>query len=331
MKSHQLLLLSLILSGINAVYAVEVEKRSLLLMGSGFEITAVATDKATAIQAVDKGIAEIIRIERLISEWDSTTRVSEINRMAGIGPVVVEKELFDLVKRSLSISRLTGGAFDISFASMDKIWKFDRREHPLPDSAVVAAAAKNINWQGIRINETDQTVFLEQKGMKIGFGAIGKGYAANRAKLIMQQVEGVRGGIVNASGDLTAWGESNHPDGWSVQVANPDSKKKALGWIRLNNISIVTSGDYEKYFTSMGIRYSHIINPQTGYPTTGIKSVTLICPDAELADALATSVVVLGIEDGLYLINQLNNVECMIVDDHNKLHTSDKMHLNFYN
>lgn len=330
MKSHQLLVLILFLSVVSQAFALEVEKRSLMLMGSGFELTAVAADKATAIKAVDSGIAEITRIERLISEWDSTTRVSEINRMAGIRPVVVEKELFDLVKRSLSISRLTGGAFDISFASMDKIWKFDRAEHTLPDSAVVAAAATNINWQLIRINEADRTVFLKQKGMKIGFGAIGKGYAANRARQIMQQTAGVRGGIVNASGDLTAWGESNHPDGWSVQVANPDSKKKALGWIRLNNISIVTSGDYEKYFTSKGIRYSHIINPQTGYPTTGIKSVTLICPDAELADALATSVVVLGIEDGLYLINKLNNVECMIVDDHNQLHTSEKMQLNFY-
>lgn len=330
MKRNQLLLIFLIGSSISSLSAFDTEKRALMLMGSGFEITAVASDKATAVKAVDSGIGEIIRIEKLISEWDSTTRVSEVNRRAGIRPVKVEKELYDLIKRALKISELTDGAFDISFASMDKIWKFDRGEHPLPDSSVVAAAASKINWQRIQLNDTEQTVFLEDKGMKIGFGAIGKGYAANRARKIMEQIDGVRGGIVNASGDLTAWGESNHKDGWSVQIANPDAKKKALGWIRLNNISIVTSGDYEKFFTSDGIRYSHIINPRTGYPTTGIKSVTLICPDAELADALATSVAVLGIEEGLYLVDQLNNVECLIVDQNNKVHTSAKMKLNFY-
>lgn len=320
----------LLITVFSSAYALEVEKRALILMGSGFEITAVATSKATAIKAVDAGIAEIKRIEQLISEWDSTSRVSEINRMAGIRPVKAEAELFSLLQRSLSVSRLTNGAFDISFASMDKLWKFDRSEQQMPDSNRVARAASKINWQKIKLNSDEQTVLLEENGMKIGFGGIGKGYAANKAKQIMQTIEGVKGGIVNASGDLTAWGESNHADGWSVQIAHPDTKKKALGWIRLNNMSIVTSGDYEKYFSCNGVRYSHIIDPRTGYPTTGIKSVTLICPDAELADALATSVAVLGIEDGLYLVNQLNQVECLIVDQHNKLHASDNMHLNYY-
>lgn len=312
------------------VQAIESHKQSLMLMGSGFEITAIATEKATAQQAVGIAIAEIQRIEKLISEWDSTSQTAAINRNAGIRAVKVDRELVDLIRRALSVSKLTGGAFDISFASMAKVWKFDRREHPLPDSTVVQQASQHINWRNIQVDTARNTVFLTQQGMRIGFGAIGKGYAANRAKHKMQQLPGVVGGVVNASGDLTAWGQSNHPDGWSVQLANPDSRQKPIGWIRLNNMSIVTSGDYEHYFTSNGKRYSHIIDPRTGYPVVGLKSVTIICADAELADALATSVSVLGIDDGLYLINQLNGVEGLIIDEDNQLHPSKNMQINYY-
>ena len=166
--------------------------------------------------------------------------------------------------------------------------------------------------------------------MKIGFGAIGKGYSANRAKAVMEKVPGVVGGVVNASGDLLAWGQSNHQDGWSIQIADPKDKSKALGWIRLNDLAIVTSGDYEKYFTSNGIRYAHIINPKTGYPITGIKSVTIICPDAEISDALATSVCVMGVDKGLELVNKLHGVECMMIDADDQIYTSNKLQLNYY-
>lgn len=306
------------------------EKQVVKLMGCRFEITATANDKATALKAVEAGISEISRIENLISEWMPATQTSEINRNAGIAPVKVDKELYDLIYRSTKISALTQGAFDISFASMDRIWMFDGKEHPLPDSSAVRNASQHINWQHITLNPENSTVFLTEKGMKIGFGGIGKGYAANRAKAVMEKIPGVVGGLVNASGDIMAWGESHHPEGWMVQIANPKDKTKALGWIRLNHLSIVTSGDYEKFFTFNGIRYAHIINPSTGYPITGIKSVTIICPDAELADALATSVAVLGVKKGLLLVNQLAGVECLIVDEKDELYTSDKIQLNYY-
>lgn len=306
------------------------EKRILKLMGCRFEITAIAIDKPTAIKAVDAGIAEISRIEDLISEWLPSSQVSIINNQAGIAPVKVDKELFDLTFRSKKVSELTNGAFDISFASMDKIWHFDRSEQELPDSAAVKKAAMHINWRNILLDTHEQTVFLKEAGMKIGFGAIGKGYAANRAKSVMKLIPGVTGGLVNASGDLIAWGQSNHKDGWSIQIADPKDKSKTLGWIRLNDLSIVTSGDYEKYFSSKGIRYAHIINPKTGYPITTIKSATIICPDAELSDALATSVCVLGVEQGLELVNRLKGVECLIVDTNDNIFTSEKLQLNYY-
>lgn len=306
------------------------EKRILKLMGCRFEITAIAIDKQTANNAVDVGIAEISRIENVISEWIPSTQVSMINNLAGIAPTKVDKELFDLIYRSNKVSELTNGAFDISAISMDKIWLFDRNEQDLPDSATVKKASIHINWKNIILDGSKHSVYLKEKGMKIGFGAIGKGYAANQAKQVMKSIPGVVGGLVNASGDLIAWGESNHKDGWSIQIADPKDKNKTLGWIRLNDLSIVTSGNYEKYFTSNGTRYSHIINPKTGYPVTNIKSVTIICPDAELSDALATSVCVLGIDKGLGLVNRLNEVECLIIDDNDKIYTSDKLQLNYY-
>ncbi|OIP83731.1 MAG: thiamine biosynthesis protein ApbE [Porphyromonadaceae bacterium CG2_30_38_12] len=306
------------------------EKEILKLMGCRFEITATAKDKKAAQKAIEVGIAEIQRIENLISEWDSATQTSAINKMAGIAPVKVDKELFDLIYRCNKISGLTQGAFDISFASMDKIWNFDKNEHDMPDNIVVKEAAKHINWEKIILNAQNNTVFLQEKGMKIGFGAIGKGYSANKAKVEMQKIPGVLGGIVNASGDLLTWGVSNNPSGWSIQIADPKNINKPLAWLQLNNISIVTSGDYEKYFSNNGKRYSHIINPKTGYPITDIKSVTIICPDAELSDALATSICVLGVSQGIELINKLNEVECLIVDANDKIHTSDKLQLNYY-
>lgn len=305
-------------------------KRILKLMGCRFEITATATNKMIAENAVIAGIQEITRIEQLISEWKYDSQTSQINKFAGIKPIKVDKELYDLIYRSLKISTLTDGAFDISFASMDKIWQFDKAEHIIPDSVIVKVASSKINFRNIILNSEYCTVFLKEKGMKIGFGAIGKGYSANKAKQLMENIPGVKGGVVNASGDLLAWGESTHPEGWSIQIANPKDIKKSLGWIKLNNMSIVTSGDYEKYFTSGGIRFAHIINPLTGYPITDIKSVTIISPDAEFSDALATSVCVMGVEKGIDLVNKLNAVECLIIDHENNIFTSNHLQLNYY-
>lgn len=305
-------------------------KEDVMLMGCGFEIKVVADNEMLADSAISVGIHEITRIENLISGWDDDSQTSEINRQAGKKAVKVDEELYDLIYRSKKLSELTDGAFDISFASMDKIWVFDGAEHDMPDSSTVAKARANIDWQKIELNPKEGTVFLKEEGMKIGFGAIGKGYAANRAKLLMEQMEGVYGGIINASGDLMMWGESVKTEGWSVQISDPRDKFKVLGWLKLNNASIVTSGDYVKYFMNNGVRYSHIIDPKTGYPVTETQSVTIISPDAELSDALATAVSVLGVEQGLALINMLNHVEGLILDENDEIYFSDNLELNYY-
>lgn len=310
--------------------ALSSQKKVVLLMGSRFEITVVASNDTIAWEAINNGIAEIERIERLISSWDKKSSTSSVNRNAGIKPIKVDKELYDLIYRCKKVSQLTQGAFDISFASMDRIWQFDGSMKQLPTESAIKKAKQHINWQNIELDKEMQTVFLKEKGMKIGFGAIGKGYAANRAKAIIENTKGVEGGLVNASGDLISWGKSSLADGWTIKIADPKDKNKVLGWLQIEEMAVVTSGNYERYIELDGKRYAHIIDPRSGYPTTGIKSVTIVCADAEVADALATSVFVLGTTEGLRLVSQLKGIECLIITDADEVLHSKNLQLNSY-
>lgn len=283
-------------------------------MGSRFDITMVAADKPTAEAYIDTAVAEITRIEKLISSWDPNSQTSEINRQAGIAPVSVDAELFELIERAIAISKLTDGAFDISYASMDKIWKFDGSMTQMPTASEIESSISRVGYHNIILNKDDHSVFLKLAGMKIGFGAIGKGYAADKTKALMIS-KGVKAGIINASGDMNTWGHQPDGSNWKVAITNPLNKNKVFATMPLINSAVVTSGDYEKYVNFEGKRYTHIIDPRTGYPAHGIISVTVFAPKAELADALATSVFVMGKEVGLDRINQLPQIECIIIDD----------------
>ncbi len=299
------------------------------LMGSRYDITVVEKDSIKAVKDIQIAIDEIKRIENIISSWKPNSQTSKINQNAGIKPVRVSKELFDLIKRSKAISKLTDGAFDISYASMDKIWKFDGSMTDFPSEEKIKKSVEKVGYQNIILNEKDTTVYLKYKGMKIGFGAIGKGYSADKAKKLLQD-KGVKAGIINASGDMNTWGKQ--PDGtdWKVAITNPFNKNKAFALLPLKQGAVVTSGNYEKYVTFNGKRYTHIINPKTGYPSSGIVSATVFAPKAELADALATTVFVMGKEVGLNLINQLPNIACIIIDDTGKISTSKHIKIENY-
>ena len=295
-------------------------------MGSRFEITVVAKDSIEANDYIDAAVVEITRIEKLISSWDPASQTSEINRNAGIKPVKVDEELYNLIGRSVEISKLTDGAFDISFASMDKIWKFDGSMTQMPAKEAIKQSVSKVGYQNIILDPENLTVFLKLEGMKIGFGAIGKGYAADKAKKLLIE-KGVSGGIINASGDMNTWG--TQPDGefWKVAITNPMDKNKAFALLPLNENAVVTSGNYEKYVTFNNIRYTHIIDPRTGYPATGIISATVFAPKAEIADALATSIFVMGKDVGIDFINQLPKIECIIIDEKGEIFTSENIEI----
>jgi FAD:protein FMN transferase len=297
------------------------------LMGNRFEITVVANDEIWAHEKIALAIAEIKRIEKLLTTFANDSQTNQINKYAGIGEVTVDKEVFDLIERSLRISSITDGAFDITYGSLDKrLWNFDKTMTALPDNDIAKEMVKLINYKNVILNKTNSSVMLKEKGMRIGFGGIGKGYAAEMAKSVLQK-EGVQAGIVNAAGDLTTWGFQANGQPWTIGIANPDNAHFPFSYINITNMAVATSGNYEKFVKINGKKYSHTINPKTGLPVTGIKSVTIISPNAEIADAMATPVTIMGIEAGLNLINQIQYVSCIIIDDNNKIYSSKNINL----
>ncbi|WP_026978364.1 FAD:protein FMN transferase [Flavobacterium tegetincola] len=300
---------------------------SLQLMGNRFTITVVSSDPDFAETQIQIAITEIQRIEALFTTYNSNSQTALINENAGIQPVKVDREVFDLIHRSLHISKITQGAFDISYGSIDKsLWNFDKTMTTLPSTEEALKMVHLIDYTNIILNSENQTVFLKEKGMRIGFGGIGKGYAAEMAKKLLLN-NGVQNGIINASGDLTAWGFQPNGKPWTIGIANPNLPENAFSYLEISNKAIATSGNYEKFVTIKGKKYSHTIDPKTGLPITGIKSVTVISNNAEFADAMATPIAVMGIENGLYLVDQLPDLYCIIIDDFNTIYTSKNIHL----
>ena len=322
---NTLVLMSLFLS----IFILSGQKsysESSILMGSSFEITVVTEGEDFAKESLAIAKKEIIRIENLISSWDQKSETSRINRNAGIAAVEVSKELFDLIFRAQQISKLSSGAFDLTFAAIDKLWNFDGRESEMPNPDALKASVFNIGYQLIELDEESLTVFLPKKGMKIGFGAIGKGYAADRAKQLLVE-RGVLGGIINASGDMNTWGTKPDGSSWTIGIVNPMNNKKVFSWFSLEHNAVVTSGDYEKFTQINGRRYSHIIDPRTGIPSQGIVSCTIFAGKAELADAIATAIFVMGVESGLFLIDQLPDIEAILIDDSGIIHRSKNIEI----
>ncbi len=304
-------------------------KRKVSMLGSPFEITVVAKDSVEGKQFMDLAINEVKRIENQISDWIPTTQISLVNKNAGIQAVKVDTEVFELVARAIKISEITDGAFDISYASMDKIWKFDGSMTAMPTEEAIKKSVAKIGYKNIILNKEDQTIFLKLPGMKLGLGGIGQGYIADKVKAVLL-ANGCSSGIVNVSGDINAWGKQSNHKPWTVGIVNPMNKNKVFATFPLENSSVETSGNYEKYVIFNGTRYSHIIDPRTGYPTQGVVSVSVFAKQTEIADALATGIFVLGVEVGLDLVNQLKGIECIIVDDKGKIHASKGIDIKKY-
>ena len=305
-------------------------KRKLYMLGSPFEMTVVAKDTIQGNIYIDIAVAEVKRIENLISDWIPTTQISQVSKNSGIQPVKVDKEVYDLVERAIKVSQLTSGAFDISYASMDKIWKFDGSMKAMPTPEAIKQSVARIGYQKIVLDAKAQTIYLKEKGMKLGLGGIGQGYIADKIKDLLLS-KGCTSGIVNVSGDINAWGYQTTGKPWTVAIVNPMNKNKAFATFPLENSSVETSGSYEKFVVFDGKRYSHIIDPRTGYPAQGVVSVSVFAKQTEIADALATGIFVLGVDVGLNLVNQLKGIGCIIVDDKGEIHTSKNIDIKKFN
>lgn len=314
---HQFLFLFLIVCNFTSNGQV-LRKRTTLLMGGRFDITIVAQDSLLAEQNIDVVIAEITRIENLISDWKPTSQVSEVNQNAGIRPVKVDREVFELTQRAIRFSEITNGGFDISFAAMDKIWKFDGSMTEMPSAEAIKKSVEKVGYKNIVLDSVQSTIFLKLKGMKIGFGALGEGYATDKCRNMML-AKSIQAGIINGSGDMSTWGKQPNGKPWNIGITNPFDAEKLVAVVPINNGAVTTSGNYEKFVVFEGKRYSHIINPATGYPATGLCSVTVLGPNAETANGLSTSLMVLGKTAGLILLNKYTDYSCVMITDDGKV------------
>jgi len=246
------------------------------LMGNRFEITVEAKTATETDFFLKKAVEEISRIEALLSTYQETTSETNlINKNAGLKPVKVSDEVFSLIKRSKKISEITDGTFDITYGSIDqRFWNFDTEMTELPDEVLARKSIALIDYRNIILNTEEKTVFLKNKGMRIGFGGIGKGYAAEKTKNLLKNF-GVKAGIINASGDLSCWGIPENGKPWTIGIAHPDFSDLPFSTLEVTDLSVATSGNYEKFVMINGKRYSHTINPKTGFPVHGIKRLPL--------------------------------------------------------
>jgi len=316
----QIFILFILLSSLSTNAQV-LRKRTVKLMGSRWGITLVTKDSLLTEQLIDTVVVEVTRIENLISDWKPDSQISQVNSHSGISPVKVDPEVFELTKRAIELSRQTAGAFDISFAAMDRIWKFDGSMQTMPTPELIRKSVEKVGYKNIILDSANATIFLKVKGMKIGFGALGEGYAADKCREMMLS-KGVNAGIVDGSGDMSVWGKQPNGRDWSIGITNPMQENALIAVVPLKEGAVVTSGSYEKFVIFNGKRYTHIINPATGYPATGLCSVTVFGPSAEKANGFSTSMMVLGKEAALLFIKKFPAYSYILITDKGQIFSS---------
>jgi thiamine biosynthesis lipoprotein len=287
-------------------------KKSKFLMDTAVTITAVG-HKQEAEKAIDETFSEIERLEALMSGFREGSDVDRINKSAGIKPVKVDRDVLKVIIKAREISEMTGGAFDITIGPLSSLWGFGTKENYLPQEKEIKRLLYLVDYRRLIVDDSKSEVFLKRKGMSVDLGGIAKGYAADRGIEVLRR-KGIKAGIVAVAGDIRVFGK--RPDGkpWHIGIKHPREKDKTIAAIDLEDSSISTAGDYERFFIKDGIRYNHILNPKTGYPSTGCQSVTIISKEGILVDALATGVFVLGPEKGMGLIEEREGIEGIIVD-----------------
>jgi len=296
-------------------------RRTVRLMGDKFEISVVGNDPLLADEQIDIAINEINRVDRLLSTFSEDSNLNRINRNAGIEPVKVSSEVFRLIDRALQISDLTHGAFDITYFAGTGYTGDDAALATNADVKIAPSPVMLTNYKSVVTDAAKQTIFLKEKGMRIGFGANSRGYAADRAKYMLQ-MNGVSSGVINAGGDLLTWGTQPNLKPWTVAAADPEKRDQPFAHLNISNMAFATSVNTEKYTSISDKKFVNVVTAKKGFPVSEITSVSIVSPTAELSDAMASPIINIGVNAGLYLINQLNQIACIIIDDQNRIYTS---------
>ncbi len=279
-------------------------------MGTRVEIQIWAESDAAARPLLLAGMAEFDRIESWMSTYRQDSEISRVNRLAAREPVAVSPELFGIVQKSLELSALSDGAFDITFDSVGQLYDFRAGVHP--DAAAIRRSLPAIDYRHVLLDPVASTIRFSQEGTRINLGGIGKGYSCDRVAELLRK-SGVRSGRVNAGGDTRLIGDRQGQP-WMVGIRDPDADDRWVTRLALDNEAISTAGDYERFFDEEGVRYHHIINPKTGDSARGVRSATVIGPDATMTDGLDNAVFVLGPERGLALIDATPGYAAIVID-----------------
>jgi len=288
------------------------------IMGTAIHVELWSEDAALAQRALDAVMAEMHRIDRLMSPYKSDSELSRVNREAARAAVPVGAEMFGLVERSLHFSRLSDGAFDITFAGVGHL--YDYRQGIAPGAAALQRARHNVGWQHLVLDAKARTIRFAREGVRIDLGGFAKGHVVDTSITILKDL-GVANAVVAAGGDSYVLGDRcGRP--WSIAIRDPRDAKRVVAVLPLQDTSISTSGDYERYFERDGVRHHHLIDPKTGTSPRALHSVTILAADGLTSEALSKSVFVMGLERGMRLVESQTGVDAVVVDAAGTLHFS---------
>jgi len=294
-------------------------QREEAIMGTRVAVELWSEDAALAQRAMDAVIAEMQRTDDLMSTYKPESQLSQVNAQGFERPVKVDPEIIEVVTRSLEFSRLSDGAFDVTYASVGYL--YDYRAHQHPTGEQIADALPAVDWRQVEVDPKQNTIRFLKPGMRIDLGGIAKGYAVDRSIEMLRGL-GIHHAMVNAGGDTRLLGDRRGKP-WIVGIRDPRSDGRMVTRLPLEDEAISTSGDYERYFEENGVRYHHILVPGTGQSAREVRSVTILGSDATLTDGLSTTVFVLGVERGMQLVGRLPEVEAVIVDKDGRIFYSD--------
>jgi thiamine biosynthesis lipoprotein len=319
LRTAPTLLPTALLALLPALAHAEWHFREEAIMGTRVAVELWSEDAAVASRAMEAVIAEMRRTDELMSTYRPESQLSQVNAHAYERPVRVDREIIDVVTRSFEFSRLSDGAFDVTYASVGHL--YDYRAHRRPTGEQIAAALPAVDWRQVRVDPAQNTIRFLKPGMRIDLGGIAKGYAVDRSIELLRAM-GIAHAMVNAGGDTRLLGDRRGKP-WIVGIRDPRSDGRMVTRLPLADEAISTSGDYERYFEDGGVRYHHILVPGTGESAREVRSVTILGADATQTDGLSTTVFVLGVERGMQLVGRLPGVEAVIVDRDGRIYYSD--------
>jgi FAD:protein FMN transferase len=287
-------------------------ERSRVAMGSQLRLVAWTTDEAAALDTFEHIFREFDRLDNLLSVWKDGSDVVRVNVNAGVAPVAVSRDTIEVLEAAHEASVITGGKFDITFGALSDIWRFDHdQDNVIPERRLIEPRLKHIDYRAVEIDSTAGTAFINRPNVRIHLGGIGKGFAIDRA-VAMFKARGLTDFMIQFGGDLYVAG-SNRGRPWQLGIADPRAGHDPFATVQMTDGTFSTSGDYERFFMKDGRRYHHLIDPDSGEPARGCRSVTIVTNRAVMADVLSTGVFIMGPDDGMKLIESLPDVEGVVV------------------